>query len=200
MSTGGGVQQQVDQQQADGPPARLPWKHIIWAYVIAAAGLALGYGLWRWLKPHGFHPAPGVSIFALLYIFAQAIERILEPFSSYFGSAKVNGQNVSKTAALSDLAANPSPATKAVVDQARRARGIVLWGFASALGMIGSGACGVFLLHTAGATGARAIFDILVTGLAIGSGTKPLHDLISNVQKSKEGKEDAAATTGTVRS
>jgi len=200
MSTGGGVQQQAD-QQADEPPARLPWEHIIWGYVVAGVGLLIGYGLWRWLKPHGFQPAPGISVFALLYIFAQAIERMLEPFSSYVGAAKVNGQKVSKTAALNALATgDPTPEKKAAVDQARRARGVVLWGFASALGMIGSGACGVFLLRTAGVTGARPIFDILVTGLAIGSGTKPLHDLISNVQKSKEGKEDAAATTGTVGS
>jgi len=168
------------------PPATLPLKHIIWAYVVAGAGLLVGWGLWKWLKPQGFVPAPGISIFALLYIFAQAIERILEPFSSYVGSAEVNGQKVSKTAALSALRANPSPATKAVADQARRARGIVLWGCASALGMIGSGACGVLLLRTAGVSGARPIFDILVTGLAIGSGTKPLHDLISNLQKSKD--------------
>jgi hypothetical protein len=180
------------------PPAKVPWPHIIGAYAVAIAGLLIGWGLWKWLKPSGFQPAPGISIFALLYIFAQAIERILEPFSSYVGSAEVDGQTVSKTAALSALAAAPSPKTKAAVDQARRARGIVLWGCASALGMIGSGACGVLLLRTAGVSGARPIFDILVTGLAIGSGTKPLHDLISNIQKNKEGKEDAAATTGQV--
>jgi uncharacterized membrane protein YfcA len=193
MSTGGG-----GQQKADDPPARIPWRHIIGAYVVAGVGLLIGWALWKWLKPHAFKPAPGISIFALLYIFAQATERILEPFSSYVGSAEVDGQKVSKTAAPSALAANPSPVTKATADQARRARGIVLWGFASALGMVGSGACGVLLLRTAGVTGARPVFDILVTGLAIGAGTKPLHDLISNIQKSKEGKEDAAATTGTV--
>src|SRR5438477_102182 len=40
--------------------------------------------------------------------------------------------------------------------------------------------------------------DMAVTGIAIGSGTKPLHDLISNLQKSKEKKEDPKETGGTV--
>jgi hypothetical protein len=191
MSTGDG-----GRQPADSPPARLPWRHIGIAYAVVVSGAFIGWGLWNWINPSDYHPAAGVSIFALLYIFAQSIERILEPFSSYVGSATVDGKTVSKAAALRALAADPSPAKKAVADQARRARGIVLWGVASALGMVASGAFGVFLLRAAGATSVRPFFDILVTGLAIGSGTKPLHDLISNIQKSKEGKEDAAATTG----
>jgi hypothetical protein len=34
------------------------------------------------------------------------------------------------------------------------------------------------------------MLDILVTGLAIGGGTKPLHDLIGNLQASKDSKKD----------
>jgi hypothetical protein len=32
--------------------------------------------------------------------------------------------------------------------------------------------------------------DALVTGLVVGSGTKPLHDVLSRVQKTKEKAED----------
>lgn len=56
------------------------------------------------------------------------------------------------------------------------------------------GAFGVLLLSAIGLD-APEWFDIVVTGLAIGSGTKPLHDLISNVQKAKDQREDPAETT-----
>ncbi|MDB5680191.1 MAG: hypothetical protein JWM94_3193, partial [Sphingomonas bacterium] len=35
--------------------------------------------------------------------------------------------------------------------------------------------------------------DLLVTGLVVGAGTKPLHDLVANLQKTKDTK--AAGTT-----
>ena len=34
------------------------------------------------------------------------------------------------------------------------------------------------------------MIDLLVTGLAIGGGTKPLHDLVSNLQAAKVRKKD----------
>jgi hypothetical protein len=36
-----------------------------------------------------------------------------------------------------------------------------------------------------GVTTAPLWMDIAVTGLAVGAGTKPLHDLISKIEKSK---------------
>jgi hypothetical protein len=44
------------------------------------------------------------------------------------------------------------------------------------------------------AAGIRHIIDLLVTGLAIGGGTKPLHDLISNLQAAKISKKDPSQT------
>jgi hypothetical protein len=44
------------------------------------------------------------------------------------------------------------------------------------------------------AAGIRHIIDILITGLAIGGGTKPLHDLISNLQAAKVSKKDPSQT------
>jgi hypothetical protein len=32
--------------------------------------------------------------------------------------------------------------------------------------------------------------DLLVTGLVVGAGTKPLHDLVANIERSKNGKHD----------
>lgn len=52
------------------------------------------------------------------------------------------------------------------------------------------GLFGILLLRLVGLKGVPAECDIVLTGLAVGSGTKPLHDLISNVQKAKDQKED----------
>jgi len=40
------------------------------------------------------------------------------------------------------------------------------------------------------AAGVRHGLDLLATGLAIGGGTKPLHDLIKNLQEAKNDKKD----------
>jgi hypothetical protein len=56
---------------------------------------------------------------------------------------------------------------------------------ASLLGMLSSGYLGMFLLRVIGVTTAPLWMDIAVTGLAVGAGTKPLHDLISKIEKSK---------------
>ncbi len=39
--------------------------------------------------------------------------------------------------------------------------------------------------------------DVLVTGLAVGAGTKPLHDLISRIEKSKNNADPATAAATT---
>jgi hypothetical protein len=51
-------------------------------------------------------------------------------------------------------------------------------------------ACGAFGVGLLAASGFKipVFWDIAVTGLAVGSGTKPLHDLISHLQKSKDAK------------
>ena len=60
--------------------------------------------------------------------------------------------------------------------------------------MLAAGGLGLLLLHAIGLTKAPIWLDVLVTGLAIGSGTKPLHDLISNMQQSSGEKEQPATT------
>jgi len=39
----------------------------------------------------------------------------------------------------------------------------------------------------------RRALDLLVTGLVVGAGTKPLHDLVANIQKTSSAKTDAPA-------
>jgi hypothetical protein len=97
---------------------------------------------------------------------------------------------------------------QAELNQRRADKAIVYWAFASILGMLLSGLLGLYLLHIIGLNGdginaqgawtaaiwtwasARHMLDLLVTGLAIGGGTKPLHDLIGNLQEAKNDKKD----------
>jgi hypothetical protein len=77
-----------------------------------------------------------------------------------------------------------------VVDRIRRNTAVIAWGLASLLGMVLCGLFGLFMLRLIGFPDVPKEVDIVISGLAVGSGTKPLHDLISNIQKAKETKED----------
>lgn len=67
---------------------------------------------------------------------------------------------------------------------------VLVWGIASFLGIVLSGWLGLALLRSVGVPSTPRVLDIIVTGLAIGGGSKPLHDLISNLQASKDEKKD----------
>jgi len=114
---------------------------------------------------------------------------------------------ITKKAAV-DLAA----AAQAELDQQRADKAVAYWALASVLGLLLSATLGMYLLHIVGlrgdglaangtwasgilsAAGIRHSIDLLATGLAIGGGTKPLHDLISNLQAAKTSKKDPSQT------
>ena len=118
----------------------------------------------------------GISIFALLFIMAQALERFMEPFTEFVPTPeKPNAEAVKN-----------DPAKKEEVKAIEQQRTIFIWGITSFLAMLASAVLGVYLLRTIGATEAPLWADITVTGLAVGAGTKPLHDLIKRLEKAKE--------------
>lgn len=107
--------------------------------------------------------------------------------------------------------------------QAQSIRAVLMWATASALAMLACAALGIFLLRSVetpsatGATSASAsaaatksvpsgptpakdpnrVLDLLVTGLVVGAGTKPLHDLISQIQTSL-GSSKASSSAPTI--
>src|SRR4051794_31941887 len=56
---------------------------VLIGYVAVAVGAGVGIALWSLRNPSSVTPGNGISVFAPLYILAQAIERFIEPFSSY---------------------------------------------------------------------------------------------------------------------
>jgi hypothetical protein len=181
-------------------------------YIAAALLIALGVGSGllildkRTPDPSSLPMlAPGVGVFAVLYIYAQVIERLLEPFSSLFGSA-LGGLAKAKKELVEDrnkkvaTAKNsPSPGSQKaaanaqqLVSQCRSNAATLSVGIATFLACSAAGYSGFLILHLAGLAKTDAWVDLLVTGLAIGGGTKPLHDLITSITESKSSKQDPA--------
>jgi hypothetical protein len=171
--------------------------YIVAAYFVVVLGAVLGIVAWHVRDPQPFEPGSGISVFAPLYILAQSIERFLEPVATYFGAAMVEGARTRKPAAKKKvydalIAGNVDLAAtwQRIVDRIRRNTTVITWALASLIGMVLCGTLGVLFLRMIGFEGTPEEVDIIISGLAVGSGTKPLHDLISNVQKSKEDRED----------
>ncbi len=99
-------------------------------------------------------------------------------------------------------------------------RAVLMWATAAVLAMLACASLGIFLLRSIETPGAvsttsasarpssaalsapspaknpNRLLDLLVTGLVVGAGTKPLHDLISQIQTtSGKSKASASATT-----
>jgi hypothetical protein len=199
------------------------------SFAVILGGYALAYWVIKPEEP-GLKVGPEVTIFAFLYIAAQAIERALEPISVLIPSPKEEKETADEKkgeaqASINSLIGGASNAealagvdtssAKNTLKEAAQAkdraatlrtlRMMVLWGLASALGFLISAYLGLYLLDSVtadptegeAATAPKRWLDILVTGLAIGGGTKPLHDLITKIEKSKEKDEQAEETTTT---
>jgi hypothetical protein len=164
-----------------------------------ATALAASSGL----SPDAGKLVAGVGPFTLLYIATQAIERLLELFSGLLGfkktAAKAAEDKIAEAANAPTKEQALKPATEAAaaqdqVDRITQMRTVLLWSAATSLGFLASALVGVYLLQLVLQTAPDIRLDIFVTGLVIGGGTKPLHDLISKIQKSKDAD---AATPGT---
>lgn len=194
-------------------------------YIVFAIGTAtIGFVLGLYLQDHFHHNmtklpvlVAGVGSFALIYIMAQAIERILVPFSwvggGFLGGCGTapglpskNSLKKDRQSALMKAARAPESApenekmelskksaeTKHSLEQYTANLTGSSFGVAAALAMLVSGYTGTFLLKTVGLTTAGWL-DVLVTGLVIAGGTKPLHDLISNISSSSQNKDSTAS-------
>ncbi|NMO57326.1 hypothetical protein HH310_39915 [Actinoplanes sp. TBRC 11911] len=155
---GQGPQQenQPEEDPAGKEPASIP--AIIGAFVFVGIGLGIDYLLWRNKATTSvIHPEDTTTVFAVTVVLAAGVERLIEPFTRWVGRAK-------------DHVAN---------------RTVLIWGLATAVATVASAVSGFYLLHSiAGANwnGIPVWADALITGLIVGSGTKPVHDLITRAQ------------------
>jgi hypothetical protein len=171
---------------------------VVAAYV---AALIVSAKVWDKGPLDGRKLITDVSIFALLYVAAQAVERLLEPVS--WLALKIDDAKKTRdtafaayqTSGKSDAGTTAANA-QASLEHARSNRAVVYWALATGVGMFAAAALKLYFLHILGVTDAPRWAEILVTGLVIGGGTKPLHDLISRIEKAKENTQDPQGTGG----
>jgi hypothetical protein len=194
-------------------PASVDAGHLWFGVGILIAGAAAGAYFGQRAAPIALKP--GINVFGVFYILAQALERLFELLQMAWpslGRAKTDGQTTAKAQAVdardeklavainTGLAsdATAAAAAQAVLDQIRANRSLLAWTINSAIAMA---ACGLLGLRLIGAISDPAwphpYLDVILTGLVIGGGTKPLHDLIANLQAAKKTKEDPQANGST---
>lgn len=178
------------EQAAAAPTMPAGTSAVIIAFVLLAAGGYAAYAL-----PHGapFQVTSATAAYGAVLVFAGAIERLLEPFSHWLPGRQARNTYEDTVASMM----NGQPATslstvahaKAQMERAVTNRGVILWGIATAVATVVSSLSGFYLLRMiASPTWAPTVpvwVDALVTGLVVGSGTKPVHDLITKAQAPK---------------
>jgi hypothetical protein len=161
-----------------------------------------------WIKP-----TPSLKIassyvpYAGVVAAAAALERLLEPLSNLLMNNKAQAAKkdaaTTKSAALT-AGADPSKGVAEVQAEAQKAadaqakadtqranRAVFFWAIASICGIGVAGGFGLFLLQSI-ATGVNPYLDLAVTGLTIGAGTKPTHDLITSLQAKSSGSSGSS--------
>lgn len=178
---------------------------VFFSYLLIIAGAWLGNLLAASAKSVSFLPAKDaldtIGFLALFFIMAQAIERFMEPIAELdfskigieIGSARKNKDNelqakikaAEDSTNSADRQANANAAADSQADANHIAANtkVFIWGLASFIAMLASGATKVFFLDAIGFKGVPDYLNVLITGLVIGGGTKPLHDLIKLIEK-----------------
>ena len=164
-----------------------------WAIIVAFGLVALGLLVARAIpEKETFRLGSTAATYGGLLVFAGAIERLLEPFSHWLPglSARndydhaVAGMMNSDAVTLSKVAA-----AKAAMERAISDRAVLVWGIATAVSTAVASASGFYLLRAIASDNWMPTvpywIDAVITGLVVGSGTKPLHDLITKAQTSK---------------
>jgi hypothetical protein len=172
------------------------------AVVVIAAVVATLF-----IKDPGFstrgepRPVDGLTIFAVFFVAAEAIERLLEPFASWIDPkmndevemAKAEAENTFSDylARSTDISAvtskmNEAAQKKVRALKSRANRKIVFWAVATAIATVAAAGLKLYFLQTVGIARTPRALDIIATGLIIGAGTKPLHDLVTMISAKSE--------------
>ena len=153
-------------------------------YTVLGVGLAAAAFLIAW-RLHGNRSSTyridnQWSALTGLFILALAIERALEPFSRKLGPDTTNAK---------DRRDGPDRKLSSAIEMRRRLTAVVTWGVATGLSFLLCAKLNITLMQAVRANGSgQPPFwaDLLVTGLVVGAGTKPLHDLVTNIERKQD--------------
>lgn len=134
----------------------------------------------------GFKGADAVVIFAIAFLLAAAVERLVEALNRAINRVFGDVHYIKGRHSHHEVEA---PAIRK--DEERRKRVLSSWGLASLLGMVLSYfTVGLFELLGIKISIPRVLeshsLDSIVTGMIIGSGTKPFHDLLTLIERRGE--------------
>jgi len=174
-----------------------PRKHHTLAYTVLGLGIAAAAFFVAW-GLHGntsstYRIGNQWGAFTGLFILALAIERAVEPFSRKLGPDTTKAKK-ERDRALAGASTHHRQAIAVKhqhkVDTSRRLTAVVIWGVATGFSFILCAQLNITLLQAVRTSSAGAPpfwADLLVTGLVVGAGTKPLHDLVSNIDRGNHG-------------
>jgi hypothetical protein len=174
----------------------MPGKHDQVRSTVLAFGIAGAFFFVAWWLHGNTSSAYRIDsqwgAFAGLFILALAIERALEPFSRKLGPdttrLKAARDRILASAQADDME-NIAVECQLGVEMCRRLTAVVTWGVATGFAFFLCAQMNITLMQAVSAKGSGAPpfwADLLVTGLVVGAGTKPLHDLVSNIEQGKK--------------
>jgi hypothetical protein len=185
---------------------------VIVAFGVVIAALFLAIGIWddddfKNRAPSG--TLEGLTIFAVFFVAATGIERLLEPISMLLGETKKEeAADASKTAQekvdeaakaptddktkAAKAAADVAAAKKVVAEISKSWRKVAFWAVATVVGIAASATMKLYLLTTVGVASPSRGMEVLATGLIIGGGTQSLHALTELISAKKDAAKAAA--------
>jgi hypothetical protein len=188
-------------EEAAAAPDRPPrlWA-VLLGLVLVAAGAAGAYALHESYPVTTMPPLGAATTILALVLFALVLERVLEPLTRWLPGRGARNQYEQEVADLANRLPNATlssvAAAKAKVGQRRAEKAVLCWGLATGVATVLAAAAGFHLLRVL-VTGEAAAWeavpvwaDALVTGLVVGSVTKPVHDLLSRVQQQTARRRD----------
>ncbi len=169
--------------------------------VVIVVAVIMWFAYSRWIKPNLIVIKTGYVPFAGLVVVTAALERLLEPVSLWLDPTKNEASSAANSKAVAESAAadpgiseqdvqertQAAAKDQAALDGKRADRTVIFWAIASVCGLVVAGCFGFFLLQSVASSHVNSFLDLGITGLAIGAGTKPLHDLITSIQSNASG-------------
>jgi hypothetical protein len=129
-----------------------------------------------------FQTDANFALFAAFIVVAGAIERFIQPLTAILPPFKKGGKK------------GDEEEEKKEEEELKADRTLLAYGIALIVGIAVSSCFGLYFLETMGVeigtttSGDKALrgLDIFITALIITGGTKPLHDMITSIEKKKD--------------
>jgi hypothetical protein len=195
--------------EAVEPPPQEPGAPHLWANAIAAGLVLIGWPIAMSFARDGsaVQHVEGLTAFALFYVVAFAIERLMEPVVSLERFTPVKDEKErdrhlararTVTGAGQNVELGAAAAAQSRIARWRADRALIVFGVATVLGMFAAAKLGLYFLEAVGVVPGTVEkhWQVLVTGLVVGGGTKPLHDLLTRIQRSKDNAKDPKEVSG----